>query len=451
LATTLSLNPIVNVIINLSPLSAIRNAFDLGLIIGTSSVIPSADRIKIYTDTDSMLEDGFTLTSPEYLAAQLYFASPGQPTRIAIGRQDSTNGSLRTIALKTAGTGYAVNDILTVVQSGASGGMLRVDSIDTGGVITGVSILTHGTGYTVATGKATTVLPVGGTGCTIDVSAVGEDALMSIVACRLANADWYSVFTCSLAKNDILAIAQYIESCTPHSAHFALTNDIDARDMLDGNVIESLEALNYRRTLCMYHESANVVASIQGYAMGANNGTRNSAYTLAYKQMPGVTVSNLTNTQVINIKAKNGNVYISRGGQYEVFEQGHMSNGTSFDELINLDKLANDIQLAVMDALYQAPKIPQTEAGVTQLINAISEPCRQAVNVGFIAPGLWKGQPILNLNTGDVLQEGFLIQAESINSQTQADRDARKAPYIYVAVKLAGAIEFVVIRVDVNR
>jgi hypothetical protein len=193
------------------------------------------------------------------------------------------------------------------------------------------------------------------------------------------------------------------------------------------------------------------VASIQGYAMGANNGTRNSAYTLAYKQMPGVTVSNLTNTQVINIKAKNGNVYISRGGQYEVFEQGHMSNGTSFDELINLDKLANDIQLAVMDALYQAPKIPQTDAGVTQLINAISEPCRQAVNIGFIAPGLWKGQSILNLSTGDVLQEGFLIQSETINSQTQADRDARKAPYIYVAVKLAGAIEFVVIRVDVNR
>lgn len=452
MATTLSLNPIVNVIINLSPLSAIRNGFDLGLIIGPSNVIPSTERIRIYTETDSMLTDGFTLTSPEYLAAQLMFASPLPPTRVAIGRQDTSNGALRTIALNAAGTGYKVNDVLTVVQAGASGGTLRVDSIGTNGTVTGVSIVTPGIGYTSGSGKATTVLPAGGTGCTIDVSAVGEDALMSVVACRLANTDWYAVMHTSQLKADILAIAQYVETCTPHTAHFYTTSDVEVLNNTAGNVFDVLKGLLYRRSIGMYSTTtANAIASIMGYAMGANNGTNNSAYTLAYKTMPGVVVESLTNTQVTNIKAYNGNLYLLRGGQYSVFEQGHVANGTSFDELINLDKLANDIQLAVMDALYQAPKIPQTEDGMTQLISAISGPCRTAVNIGFIAPGIWNGASILNLSKGDPLAEGFLIQADSINSQTQADRDARKAPYIYVAVKLAGAIEFVVIRVDVNR
>lgn len=51
----------------------------------------------------------------------------------------------------------------------------------------------------------------------------------------------------------------------------------------------------------------------------------------------------------------------------------------------------------------------------------------------------------------DTLPGGYLIQSEPIDSQSQADRDARKAPPIYVSLKLAGAIHHVTISVDVNR
>ena len=452
MATTLSLNPIVNVIINLDPLSAVRNGFDLGLIVGPSNVIPSSERVRIYTDTDSMLDDGFTSAMPEYKSAQLFFNATSEPTRLAIGRQDTLNGAMNVVTIGAGGTGYAVNDVLTVVQVDGSLGTLLVTSVGTLGAVTGVELSTAGTGYSVATGLATTVLPAGGTGCTINISTVGESFASAVTACRHANSDWYTVMVTSQVKAELIAVSDYIESCTPPSAHFYTTADADVLANADNNIFDMLKKKLYKRSIGMYSTTTpNAIASIQGYAMGQMNGTNNSMYTLAYKNMPGVTTEGLTNTQVINIKAKNGNVYINRGGQYNVFEQGHVSDGTSFDELIGLDKLANDIQLSVMDALYQAPKIPQTEDGVTQLINAINEPCREAVRIGFIAGGLWKGKSILNLKTGDTLENGFLVQAESVASQTQADRDARKAPYIYVAVKLAGAIEFVVIRVDVNR
>ena len=128
-----------------------------------------------------------------------------------------------------------------------------------------------------------------------------------------------------------------------------------------------------------------------------------------------------------------------------------MASGVYWDEVLGLDMLKNNIQLSVMDLLAKSPKVPQTEGGVTQIVGAIVPACEAAVNAGFLAPGIWTEAPLLNLATGDALPKGYLIQAESISSQSIVDRESRKAPPIYVAVKLAGAVQSAVIRVNVNR
>jgi hypothetical protein len=55
------------------------------------------------------------------------------------------------------GSGYSVDDVLTVVQEGAEGGTFRVTSIGGGGVVTGIEALTPGRDYSAATGLSTTV------------------------------------------------------------------------------------------------------------------------------------------------------------------------------------------------------------------------------------------------------------------------------------------------------
>lgn len=194
-----------------------------------------------------------------------------------------------------------------------------------------------------------------------------------------------------------------------------------------------------------------------GYAMGANTGTINSAYTLAYKHLPGVTPDDLTENQVSYVVGTstsggvNGNVYVNRQDSYNVLQQGRMADGTSFDEVVYLDMLKDHITLNVMDFLYQSPKIPQTNAGVTAIMGVINSACDEFVNIGFIAPGQWNGDGILALKKGDMLAKGYLVQAQAVEEQSQADRDARKSPPIYVSIKLAGAIEWVTIQVNVNR
>lgn len=367
---TLPINDVVQVVVSVSPVSAVRSGFNLGLIIGKSTTVSTADRVKIYSSTDEMATDGFTTASPEYKAALLYFAQNPRPSKVAIGRWDGTGS---------------------------------------------------------------------------------ETAAQAVTACRLANSEWYACTICGAVKADITAVAAYIETATPKSAFFYTTADADVKAGTAGNVAITLKGLNYKRTLGQYSTVVDAAAAIMGYAMGANNGTANSAYTLAYKKESGVTTEALASTDVSKIKASNCNVYINRGSIYDVFEQGIVADGTSFDEVLGLDMLADNIQKAVMDVLTQYPKIPQTEDGVGLLLNAINGPCLQARTVGFIAPGVWTGPNLLNLRTGDTLSQGYAIQSESIASQAVADRQNRLAPPIYVAVKLAGAIEHVVITVHVDR
>ncbi len=91
-----------------------------------------------------------------------------QPIAITSGTRGT--GGITTVTINTAGTGHAIGDIITLA-TGANG-KVQVTSISPGGIITGISLLRPGTGYTVTTfaQSATTGL---GTGFIANVTAIG--------------------------------------------------------------------------------------------------------------------------------------------------------------------------------------------------------------------------------------------------------------------------------------
>jgi len=85
---------------------------------------------------------------------------------------DTTNlKKTLTVTIAAGGAGYAVGDILTLVQTGASGATFRVLTLSTTAVAI-VEMVTAGIGYWVANTLATTVAPAGGTNCTLSITAV---------------------------------------------------------------------------------------------------------------------------------------------------------------------------------------------------------------------------------------------------------------------------------------
>ncbi len=120
----LALSNIVDISVTVAPTAAAANTFNQGLIIGSSAVIPSYgtnSRLRQYTGTAGMVTDGFALTDPEYLAAQIYFSQTPAPQYVWIGRQDLTAISAMTIDV--AGTGYAVGDTFSITLVGAAYGI----------------------------------------------------------------------------------------------------------------------------------------------------------------------------------------------------------------------------------------------------------------------------------------------------------------------------------------
>lgn len=82
---TLPVSRLVNVQVNLSPLPAAGRDFGRLLILGDSNVISGLERYRDYSGITGVGED-FGSTSPEFLAASLFFSQSPQPTKLSIGR-----------------------------------------------------------------------------------------------------------------------------------------------------------------------------------------------------------------------------------------------------------------------------------------------------------------------------------------------------------------------------
>jgi len=429
---TLPLEPVVNIIVNLSARAAVRKGFDLALLVGERpQALESEQRVDIFSGVSEMLEAGFTTEDRLYQAAALLFGQNKKPTRVAIGYIAEVTEEIPEEVPPAEGDG-------------------KTDTPEAGGD-------TPETGSETPSPEETGDTPSGQSDAGVTLVTRRETPVETIAACREANGEWYVAIYCADATDDErLEVAGYIQSVKPYSLYAYTTDDERALTNADENIFARMKAKNYRRAIGQYSSKhKDAVAAITGFAMGSMTGTIGSAFTLAYKTEVGVETENssgaFSSQYVENIKANNGNVFINRGTYYDVFEEGTMADGTWFDEMIYLDKYANDMQLAIMDLLYQNQKIAQTEAGMTRIHSALTEVCEEANKVGFIESGVWKSNDLLELKYGDTLPKGYLIQSESIDAQAQADREARKAPPIYVSFKLAGAIHHVTVEVDVNR
>lgn len=481
LKNVLPLEPVVNVIVNLSAVSAARKAFNLALLVGEVDTAAVEDfktaRVVTYDSLNSMLEAGFTATDRLYKAAALVFGQAKVPPMVAIGKIGVTEGVWSKVYTVT--TNAAEGDTVTLLNQTFTFGVdfsAGADESATAATLADAfkASETINSNYTVTVAGPAIMLTEreAGNGQPGDMTYTGtiavtngtasksastkETPLESITACRNANYEWYVANYCGdLTDDDILAIAEYAEACTP-STVFAYTTSAAACKEADGGIFGKIKAKSYRQTIGQYStDHPDAICAIVGWAMGAMTGTANSAYTMAYKSETGVQAENyvqqFTTNTVNNIKNNYGNVYINRGQYYDVFEEGRVGDGSWFDEIIYLDKAKNDMQLAIMDILVSDNKVPQTESGMSRIKNAIKTVCDDMQKIGFIAEGTWLGTDMLDLSYGDTLPGGYLIQSEPISEQSQADRDARKAPNIYVSLKLAGAIHHVTIQVDVNR
>ncbi|MDV0603367.1 DUF3383 family protein [Raoultella ornithinolytica] len=283
------------------------------------------------------------------------------------------------------------------------------------------------------------------------------ETLLQAVNASLQYTNWYGLAiadSADLVEADVISVAAAIEASSL-SRILAVTTD-DVNVLVAGNTDNigyKLKAAGYGRTFWQYSSSSKYAAiSAFGRAFTVNFTGNNTTITLKFKTEPGVTYETLTTAQAAAIDAINGNVYVYCANDTAIIQQGVMANGDFFDERHGLDWLQNYVQTNLFNLLYTSTtKIPQTDAGVTRLMTNVEASLDQAVNNGLIAPGVWNGGPIGQIESGDTLTKGYYVYADAVASQAQSDREARKSPVIQAAIKLAGAIHYGDVQINVVR
>ncbi|MDH0030318.1 MULTISPECIES: DUF3383 family protein [unclassified Acinetobacter] len=287
-----------------------------------------------------------------------------------------------------------------------------------------------------------------------------ETLLEAVQACADASNAWYALAVAApiATDNDIIAVSEFIEASVPSRiVGFATQVDAVKTPATDNaeptDIAYKLKKKNFERTLIQYSsDSPYAVVSLLARALSVNFLGNNTAITLKFKQQPTIAAEYLRTSEAMTLKGKNCNVFAEYNNDTAIIQEGVMCSGTFIDERHGLDWLQNYLQTAIWNLQYTSPtKIPQTEGGMNRYCAVLEDGLEQSVTNGLVAPGVWNGDSFGILKTGDYLSKGYYVYSNPIDDQNQVDREGRIAPPIQIAIKLAGAIHFADVLVNVNR
>ena len=196
-----------------------------------------------------------------------------------------------------------------------------------------------------------------------------------------------------------------------------------------------------------------MAAAYAGRALSTDFSGSNTTQTMNLKSLVGVSPDNtITDSTFAACKLAGVDCYANVGDGGSIYSFGI---NDFFDNVYNEAWYKFSLEIAGFNFLKQTnSKIAQTEAGVTALKGAYEKVTKQGVTNGFIAPGAWTA-PIPFGDPADfvrnISENGYYIYSQPVALQSDSDRQARKAPLIQIAVKLAGAIHSSNLIVYVNK
>ncbi|QTE74031.1 DUF3383 family protein [Clostridiales bacterium FE2010] len=281
---------------------------------------------------------------------------------------------------------------------------------------------------------------------------VGEDLRTALDSVLDRTAAFYGVMVIgTMTAGNWLAFAQHIESLPVPLMLFVPVMGTVVSAIADDGILDKLHGAQLKRAMPFYCADTTDCAAVMGTAMGLELSHKESAFALCYKTIYGIIPSGLTQSEVNDLKALNCNVYVARGFTHFLLENGTAANGRRYDEVLYVDKIADDLQNAAVTLLAENPdKLPQTDDSTAQFINRFSSILMGYTDRGILASAMWRGVDIGPVRNGDIVENGFMLWADSYDDQSDADRVAHRAVPVQVALCLAGSIESIVITVNVQ-
>jgi hypothetical protein len=375
---------------------------------------------------------------------------------------DGTNYPISALDLHTAGT---LSAVATLIQTALNAALTGTTCIYDGTNFVVTSPTTGASsvvGYAIPPSTVTdpvqtdlsTLLGLTVTaGATRAQGAAIETVTASLDALQRVDGSWYGFhLTKEVDDDDKKDASLWAEGS--EKFHFCTSSDapiIDATSTTD--LASFLKGAQYTHTLLQFSTTNDyAAASAMARGLQVNFDQINSTIVLMFKQEPGVLPENLDATQYATLDTKRVNYLATVSNGFIMLFNGITPSGRYFDEVMGLDWFKADMANAVFTALATTPtKVVQTDKGVEILLGGASTTCEKAVRNRLAAPGTWTHDGFGALSNGDLLPLGYYLYADPVSSQSDADKAARKAPPIQVALVGAGAFQGVDIVVNFQR
>ena len=316
------------------------------------------------------------------------------------------------------------NEIVFASKTFGTTSMIVLTPQGTGTDITGITFLN------VAGGTATT-----------GVDATGETLPEAIT--RTISSIQYSGIATDLDMDNVALIASgaFVQGL----AGFYLMNVIASTADINLLALPNAQANQTKNRFAIYTNSSLRIQAKAGFLTlmaGVNYEANSTAKTSQGKQISGLAPDIIYDSLYSALNTAGCDYYPTVGDNAFAISTG----GNDYaDNVINDIALENYCQYAIFNFLRATnTKIPQTEAGMNAVKNAVAQVLSQFVLNGVIAPGKWNSaQTFGNLNQFylDIETKGWYMYSQPVSQQLQSFRDQRIAPTIQVAAKRGGAFQ----------
>lgn len=293
-------------------------------------------------------------------------------------------------------------------------------------------------------------------GYLVVIPFVSSETLDTAITRTAGLVNYFGVLSARLeAEADMLAAAAVVQALTkvaffPMRASATITPTTGSLDKLRIGGFTQSRGLYYGGATDL--SALLFGAAYAGRALSTIFSGSNTTSTMHLKDLATIAPDpTMTQTLQAAATAAGADTYVSVQGVSKVLCSGA---NKFFDQIYNLLWYVAALQTAGFNYLAQAStKVPQTEGGMDGLKGAYRTVCEQAVANQYAAPGTWTSPTSFGVQAdlfNNIAQRGYYIYSSPIAKQLQAERAARQAPLIQIALKEAGAVHSSTVIVNVN-
>jgi len=433
----MALEDIVNVTVSNETTGVSQQGFGIPLVL--SPHVQFADLVRTYTQASQLLDDGFTVTSPEYLMISRLFGQDRKPDRVLLGKRNlrptqrfawtptAANNAVYKLRVGNVVATYTSDANATVTEIIA--GMLAVFTpaaaelgLTFSDQTTYLRILANSPGQFIAVENLSLAR------ASLKQDQADPGVVTDLAAVALEDPSFFAVLNLFNSQAEIEAIAGWAE--TNKRLFIAQTSDNDVHTNSTTDVMSTQEALARQFTSIIFAEATDSFADAAWAGRGLP--TQPGSETWNLKQLRGVMPTKLTAGQKAFIAAKSGNYFELVAGR-GITTEGKVSSGAFIDNVRGVEWFVARLRERIFGTLSSVDKVPYDNRGAAVIQGDMLAQVSEGIGTGFIADS---PEPV--------------VTVPDVQTMQLADRQARYLTGAFIGFTTAGAIHRVRVNIRIS-